>query len=84
MIGCGGSRSGVDARLSLSTRNHMSQPDQYKDHKVPWEKADLFFLRDAVNRGMSYAKIAGFLGRTEAEVREKSRALKLSVRKQMA
>ena len=61
----------------------MSQPDKYKDHKVPWEKADLFFLRDVVNRGMSHAKIARFLGRTELRCAKKS-ALKLGVLKQLA
>jgi hypothetical protein len=55
----------------------MSQLDRYEEYEVPWEKSDLFFLRDAVQRGVPYAKIAGFLGRTEAEVREKSRALRL-------
>ena len=62
----------------------MSQPDRYEDYEAPWEQTVLFFLRDAVQRGMPRAKIAGFLGRTEAEVREKSRALKLGVRKQLA
>jgi predicted transcriptional regulator len=55
----------------------MSQLDPYEEYEIPWEKVDLFFLRDAVKSGMPYAKIAGFLGRTEADVREKSRALKL-------
>jgi hypothetical protein len=55
----------------------MSQLDPYKEYEIPWEKADLFFLRYAVKVGMSSAKIAGFLGRNEAEVREKVRALKL-------
>ena len=55
----------------------MSQLDRYAEYEVPWEKTDLFFLRDAVERGMSYAQIASFVGRTVAEVREKSRALKI-------
>src|SRR5262249_23013652 len=37
----------------------------------PWERADLFFLKDSLERGMSLAEVAGFLGRTADEVREK-------------
>ena len=55
----------------------MSHLDLYEEYEIPWEKVDLFFLRDAVKVGMPYAKIAGFLGRTEAEVRAKSRSLGL-------
>jgi hypothetical protein len=36
-----------------------------------WSKADLHFLSDAVARGMSLAEVAGFLGRTEDEIRVK-------------
>ena len=42
---------------------------------TPWEKADLFFLEDSLQRGMSSAEIAGFLGRTADEVREKAKKL---------
>jgi hypothetical protein len=35
-------------------------------HEVPWENADLLFLRDTIKRGMPHAKVAGFLGRSEA------------------
>jgi hypothetical protein len=35
--------------------------------------ADGLFLIDAHERGMSFVDIAGFLGRTEDEVREKSK-----------
>ena len=38
----------------------------------PWEKADLFFLLDALARGMSIAEVAAFLRRTEEEVREQA------------
>ena len=41
----------------------------------PWARADLFFLKDSFERRMSLAKIAGFLGRTADEVREKAKAL---------
>jgi hypothetical protein len=38
-----------------------------------WLRADLLFLRDALARGMSFAEVAGFLGRTEEEVRQKAK-----------
>jgi hypothetical protein len=37
-----------------------------------WEKSDLFFLNDALARGMSIAEVAGFLNRSEEEVRERA------------
>jgi len=43
------------------------------DRGKPWERADLFFLKDSLERGMSLAEIAGFLGRTVDEVREKAK-----------
>jgi len=42
---------------------------------MPWTDADLFFLKDALARGMSLGDIAGFLSRTEEEVQEKAREL---------
>ena len=41
----------------------------------PWARADLFFLEDSLQRGMSLVEIAGFLGRTADEVREKAKSL---------
>ena len=41
----------------------------------PWARADLFFLKDSLQRGMSLAEIAGFLGRSADEVREKAKSL---------
>ena len=40
-----------------------------------WDKADLLFLENAVARGMPFSEVAGFLCRTEEEVREKSKSL---------
>jgi hypothetical protein len=40
--------------------------------EASWPRADLFFMKDALDRGMSCAEVAGFLGRTEEEVREQS------------
>ena len=37
-----------------------------------WPRADLFFMKDALDHGISYAEVAGFLSRTEEEVREES------------
>jgi hypothetical protein len=42
-----------------------------------WAKADLFFMSDALARGMSITEVAAFLGRSEDEVRGQSEALKL-------
>jgi hypothetical protein len=41
----------------------------------PWARADLFFLKDSLERGLSLAEIAGFLRRTADEVREKAKDL---------
>jgi hypothetical protein len=41
----------------------------------PWAKADLLFLKDSLQRGMSLVEIAGFLRRTADEVREKAKDL---------
>jgi hypothetical protein len=40
-----------------------------------WLRSDLLFLKAALARGMSYAEVAGFLGRTEEEVRQKAEEL---------
>jgi hypothetical protein len=41
----------------------------------PWVKADLFFLQDSLRHGMSFPEVAGFLRRTEGEVRDKAKKL---------
>ena len=51
------------------TKNALSQVGK------PWARADLFFLKDSLERGMSLAEIAGFLRRTADEVREKAKSL---------
>jgi hypothetical protein len=40
-----------------------------------WLRSDLLFLKDALARGMSFAEVAAFLGRTEEEVRRKAEEL---------
>ena len=50
------------------TKHHVGEP---------WAQADLFFLVDALARGMSIAEVAAFLGRTEDEVRGQREALRL-------
>jgi hypothetical protein len=41
-----------------------------------WCNQDLFFLTDALRRGgMSYAEVAGFLGREVGEVRDEAKRL---------
>ena len=51
--------------------NEISRSPNGADKGNSWAKADLFFLEDSLRRGMSLAEIAGFLGRTADEVREK-------------
>jgi hypothetical protein len=42
-----------------------------------WLPSDLFFLRDALERGMTLAEAAGFLSRDEGEVRQKAKQMKV-------
>jgi len=49
----------------------ISRSPNGTDMGKPWERADLFFLKDSLERGMSLVEIVGFLGRTADEVREK-------------
>jgi hypothetical protein len=42
-----------------------------------WSPSDLFFLRDALERGMTCAEAAGFLSRGETEVRKKAKQMKI-------
>ena len=48
----------------------------------PWSSADLLFLASALSRGMSLADAAGFLGRTEGEVRKRSVLISAAPRRQ--
>ena len=43
-----------------------------------WDNADLFFLSDTLRRGMPLDRIAGFLSRSESEVRAKAQELNVS------
>ena len=42
-----------------------------------WSPSDLFFLKDALKRGMTYAEAAGFLSRDEDAVRKKAKQMKI-------
>jgi hypothetical protein len=44
----------------------------------PWLRSDQLFLSLSLGRGMQPAEVAGFLGRTEDEVREKAEELRHS------
>ena len=55
--------------------NEISRSSNGADMRKPWVKADLFFLEDSLQRGMSLAEIAGFLRRTADQVREKAKSL---------
>jgi hypothetical protein len=46
--------------------------DTTPQRSEPWLKSDLLFLKDSLAHGMSYAEVAGFLGRTEEDVRRKA------------
>jgi hypothetical protein len=56
-------------------RKSSSDHEAGTPRRAPWTDADLFFLKDALARGMSFADVARFLVRTEDEVREKAREL---------
>jgi hypothetical protein len=51
-------------------------------YKHPWCPADVFFLRDALRRGMKPTDVAGFLGKTGSEVEAKAKELKILVPKE--
>ena len=59
---------------SNSTKNALSKVGLSQVGK-PWARADLLFLEHSLRRGMSLVEIAGFLGRTADEVREKAKGL---------
>jgi hypothetical protein len=41
----------------------------------PWCPQDLFFMGNSIRRGSSFGEVAGFLSRTEEEVRRKAEEL---------
>jgi hypothetical protein len=45
----------------------------------PWDKADLFFLENSLHRGMPVEVVAGFLGRSAAEVAAKAERMNREV-----
>jgi hypothetical protein len=47
----------------------------YPNTGKPWLASDVLFLEIAALRGMSLTRIAGFLGREEDEVRNKTKEL---------
>jgi hypothetical protein len=49
---------------------------------MPWDRADLFFLAAAVERGMTVEEVAGFLRRPPSEVQKKAKELARSRRKE--
>ena len=42
-----------------------------------WVPSDVFFLKNALEHGMTYAEAAGFLSRDEDEVRKKAKQMKI-------
>jgi predicted transcriptional regulator len=63
------------ARQSVAKMSESKEPSQIDWTHSPWVHADLFFLQDALAHGMSISEIAGFLGKTEKEVRAKAKEL---------
>ena len=57
-----GSRSGVRIMPTVTRRSSGAH----------WSNADLLFLASALDQGMSVGETAGFLGRTEDQVRRQS------------
>jgi len=54
---------------------HQCQRAKSPYCRSPWVRADLFFLQDALAHGMTISEIAGFLDKTESEVRTKVKGL---------
>ena len=46
-----------------------------------WSPSDLFFMKDALERGMTCGDVAGFLSRGEDEVRNKAKQMKMTYRR---
>jgi len=58
---------------------HMGQrPPTQPEVPQAWPKSDLLFLTLSLRNGMPVREVAGFLGRSEDEVREKSEELRRS------
>jgi hypothetical protein len=51
---------------AMSTTNNSNQSHE------GWDKADLFFLADALKRGMSIEEVVRFLNRSQEEVRRRA------------
>ena len=49
----------------------MTTTNQSRDEW--WSPSDLFFLKDALERGMTCGDVAGFLSRCEGEVRNRAK-----------
>ena len=56
----------------------MTEQPNFK-HGKQWSKQELFSLQNRIEHGRTIAHIAAFLGRTEAEVREKAAELALKI-----
>jgi hypothetical protein len=66
---------GTIAWAMAKRRKSSSGHEAGTPRRAPWTDADVFFLKDALARGMSFADVARFLVRTEDEVQEKAREL---------
>jgi hypothetical protein len=53
----------------------MTSAQQSRDEY--WLSSDLFFLKAALEQGMTCAEVAGFLSRDEDQVRNKAKQMKI-------
>jgi hypothetical protein len=63
--------------MSRRRRSQASSTDDIPPASSAWPKTDLLFLTYALKHGMSFAEVAGFLRRTEEQVREKAKELNI-------
>ena len=67
----------LHCRTALAGGRHIGLDMESSD--LEWTNADLFFLVDTLRHGMPVDRVAGFLNRSETEVRAKERELKAPV-----
>ena len=66
----------MDDRPILSAMVAIRSQRPYPNAGKSWLASDVLFLEIAALRGMSLTRIAGFLGREEDEVRNKTKELR--------
>jgi hypothetical protein len=64
----------ISPTANASAGTQMTPESQ--SHTEHWVPSDLLFLKLALEHGMSFAEVAGFLSRDEDEVRKKAEQMK--------